>query len=202
MVQYFAQANDSEQDLGHGTHVTGTIVGHKADNGKKESTGFADGVAKGAKVAFFDIGNDQGEISRIHFCISLHATTKSIIVAIIIIIFFILTGLNLSLPNDLTKLFKPGIEGAGAMIHSASWGRLVHYDVISKAFDRFAYQNDDFLAVVAAGNMGNQANAIIEPANAKNVIAGECEFATFQAICSIAFEAENSPFVFLILINR
>eukprot|EP00814_Leptocylindrus_danicus_P000390 CAMPEP_0116003412 /NCGR_PEP_ID=MMETSP0321-20121206/41_1 /TAXON_ID=163516 /ORGANISM="Leptocylindrus danicus var. danicus, Strain B650" /LENGTH=1052 /DNA_ID=CAMNT_0003471617 /DNA_START=103 /DNA_END=3258 /DNA_ORIENTATION=- len=139
VVQYYAHENGKEADLGHGTHVSGTIVGHKADDGKKESVGFADGVAKGAKVAFFDMGNDQGT--------------------------------NLSLPNDMTKLFKPGIEGAGAMIHNGSWGRLVHYDVISKAFDRFAYQNEDFLAVVAAGNLGNDAEAIIEPANAKNVIA-------------------------------
>lgn len=78
---------------------------------------------------------------------------------------------SLSLPNNLASVFFPGAK-AGAMIHSGSWGRAANYDVISVAFDKYMYQNEDFLAIIAAGNTGykDRASSILEPGNAKNVL--------------------------------
>lgn len=42
-------------------HVAGSIAGRRSANGRDEQTGDADGVATGAKLAFFDIGEaDNG----------------------------------------------------------------------------------------------------------------------------------------------
>ncbi|KAL7522115.1 hypothetical protein ACHAWX_006802 [Stephanocyclus meneghinianus] len=59
-------------------------------------------------------------------------------------------------------------------IHSMSWGAEFNfYTTQARNFDQFMYENDDFLIVVAAGNMGagDAANTVGSPATAKNVIA-------------------------------
>lgn len=83
----------------------------------------------------------------------------------------------LSTPNDSTDLFSPGLN-AGAKIHSASWGSNFNgYGVQEREFDEFAYNNDDFLIIIAAGNSGSNRfrtdipNTVGSPATAKNVIA-------------------------------
>ena len=53
MILYEAYANDAEDsNNGHGTHVTGSIVGHKSVDGtvENETDGLVDGMAKDAKV--------------------------------------------------------------------------------------------------------------------------------------------------------
>ena len=45
---------------GHGTHVVGTLLGRRSRDGKTESEGIADGVARGAKVSFFDLASSTG----------------------------------------------------------------------------------------------------------------------------------------------
>jgi Subtilase family len=57
VVQYYAFSDGEERLSGHGTHVTATLVGHKAEDGRRESDEGENGIAKGAKVAMFDIGN-------------------------------------------------------------------------------------------------------------------------------------------------
>lgn len=57
VVQYYAYTDSTDVLAGHGTHVAGTLVGRRATNGKTESTGQADGIARAAKLAFFDIGS-------------------------------------------------------------------------------------------------------------------------------------------------
>ena len=83
----------------------------------------------------------------------------------------------MSTPNDSTDLFSPGLN-AGAKIHSASWGSNFNgYGVQEREFDEFAYNNDDFLIIIAAGNSGSNRfrtdipNTVGSPATAKNVIA-------------------------------
>ena len=48
----------ADETSGHGTHVVGTLVGRKSTDGtiSGEVDGTGDGVARGAKVAFFDVG--------------------------------------------------------------------------------------------------------------------------------------------------
>jgi hypothetical protein len=57
VVQYVALGDDKENGGGHGSHVAGTIAGRRATDGKVESDGDGDGVARAAKLAFFDIGD-------------------------------------------------------------------------------------------------------------------------------------------------
>ena len=45
--------------------VCGTVAGHRAENGNTESTGMADGIAKDAKLAIFDIGNSRKRLLRL-----------------------------------------------------------------------------------------------------------------------------------------
>jgi len=60
VVQYNAFIDSTDDEDGHGTHVVGSVVGHKSTDGSSETTGFADGIAKDAKVAFFDVGQTNG----------------------------------------------------------------------------------------------------------------------------------------------
>jgi len=139
IIQYYTHMDDGDYLNGHGTHVAGILVGKKAENGKDESNGLADGIAPAAKLAVFDMGRSDG---------------------------------SLSLPGSLSSPLARGLS-AGAYIHNGSWGRTAGYDVISKSFDSYVYENPDVLVVLAAGNTGfeNREQTILEPANAKNVLA-------------------------------
>lgn len=138
VVKYEDYRDDSDYSDGHGTHVVGSILGHKAKDGVNESNGLVDGMAKDAKVSFFDIGS----------------------------------GTQCCYVPGYTTLF-PGGYAAGAKFHSASWGATTStYNSNAAGFDTFAYQNTDFLPLVAAGNSGgnNQLGTVGAPATAKNII--------------------------------
>jgi len=62
VVQYMPYADRDDQELGHGTHCAGTIAGKRAIDGISESRGLVDGVAPGAKLAFFDMGLSDGSL--------------------------------------------------------------------------------------------------------------------------------------------
>jgi len=55
VVQYVAYADKIDDIKGHGTHVAGTIAGHKSLDGNQGLDGFANGVAPDAKLAFVDL---------------------------------------------------------------------------------------------------------------------------------------------------
>ena len=55
IVQYWPFVDDTDYEYGHGSHVSGTVLGKKADG-----TGIADGIAPEAKLAFVDIGTKRG----------------------------------------------------------------------------------------------------------------------------------------------
>lgn len=59
VIQYNTFADSSDEFDGHGTHTSATIVGRRSVDGKIESDGVADGIAKGAKLAFFDLGHSE-----------------------------------------------------------------------------------------------------------------------------------------------
>ena len=48
-------ADQKEISRGHGTYVSGIIAGRKSSNGIDNEVGFADGVAPGSKLSFFDM---------------------------------------------------------------------------------------------------------------------------------------------------
>ena len=59
IVQYFAFADDKEEARGHGSHVVGSLAGQRISENGEEIHGRGDGVAKGAKIAFFDISESE-----------------------------------------------------------------------------------------------------------------------------------------------
>jgi len=59
VVQYANFVDTSDRFNGHGTHIAGSIAGRKARNGVDVSNGLADGVARDAKIAFYDLENSN-----------------------------------------------------------------------------------------------------------------------------------------------
>jgi len=120
-----------------------------------ETTGVADGIARDAKLSFFDLGEGEGMIS----------------IAVVFlyrrIIYYSIFAVCCQIPGS-NKVIGSG-RASGARIHNASWGGGsgdTEYTSFSLKFDRYLHENDDTLMVVANGNFGN----IVEPANAKNVL--------------------------------
>ena len=61
VIQYITYADGGDWAFGHGTHVTGSAVGAAIDPASANAT--FNGMATGAKLAFFDIGPDDGTYS-------------------------------------------------------------------------------------------------------------------------------------------
>jgi len=55
VTQYITYADDTDYTGGHGTHVAATIVGKKINGRREDTNGAANGIARDAKLAFFDI---------------------------------------------------------------------------------------------------------------------------------------------------
>lgn len=148
IVLYHNYADDSDLYNGHGTHVVGTIAGKSSIDGTIEGessfdynndTDQLDGMARDARIAFFDIQRASSQYLSIPFW-------------------------------DFDTLFGKAVS-AGATIHNGSWGNgNSEYGWISAFFDLYMHQmNDSFLIVMGAGNKG--VSGVMEPSNAKNVIA-------------------------------
>ena len=76
---------------------------------------------------------------------------------------------GLSVPG-VSSLFRAYSE-AGAKFHSASWGATSNsYTSYARDFDKFAYDNDDFLISVAAGNSGPSYHTTGNPGTSKNIL--------------------------------
>ena len=59
-----------ERAKGHGTYVSGIVLGRKSTNGVDDEVGYADGAAPGSKISFFDMeieanGIDDPGVSRL-----------------------------------------------------------------------------------------------------------------------------------------
>jgi len=145
IAMYRSYADDKDEELGHGTHVGAIIVGNRAPDGKSEESGVANGIAPAAKLAFIDISSTAGQLSP---------------------------------PNDNEVLSTGRVtrdrSSPAAHIHSMSWGskNVFYYNNAARMFDNFMFANDDFLAVVAAGNEGlnDKETSVGAPGNAKNVL--------------------------------
>lgn len=63
VIQYIPYADGTDCAGGHGTHVTGTILGSPVDVGLSSNFSKMHGIAPDAKVVFQDVGNRYGELS-------------------------------------------------------------------------------------------------------------------------------------------
>jgi len=128
-------------DVGHGTHVCGTLAGDQSYVNPGNIV--CNGIAYKAKLMMQDIGADD-EWS----CLS---------------------G-QIQVPTSCWAAYADAY-GGGARIHSNSWGSTENsYDSYAADVDNFMWQNADFLIVFAAGNSGPAASTVSYPGTAKNCI--------------------------------
>lgn len=147
IIQYVPYADSVDDEGGHGTHTCGTLAGESLSVFSEEN-----GVAPGAKIAFFDIG-------KISFSPSSFSSGYS------------MASIPIMIPRLSSVLF-PTAYAAGARVHSNSWaGGLTLYTEYSLEVDSYLYENPDFLVVFAAGNKGVFGpGSIGSPANSKNAL--------------------------------
>jgi hypothetical protein len=128
-------------DIGHGTHVCGTLAGDQSyvNAGNYDYNG----MAYEAKLVMQDIGADD----------EWSCTTGSI-----------------QVPTSCSAAYTDAYS-LGARIHSNSWGGTDNtYDSYCATIDQFMWSNPDFLIVFAAGNSGPSASTVGYPGTAKNCI--------------------------------
>lgn len=112
-----------------------------------EALGFADGVAIDGKVAFFDIADGYGMLS-VPGASSLFGPGKDAGASLHSgswVSFFILKSLHLDLFSILTFL--------SVFTHEKGGGG-TDYNAFTKNIDDFIYDDEDFIALFAAGNDG------------------------------------------------
>lgn len=127
---------------GHGTAVTSVAAGND-DPITIMSPGNNDGIAKGAKVFFEDIGT-EGPSSR---CTA--PTNIDILLSYI--------------PDDYEDMFQPAYD-AGARIHTNSWGSgNSDYDLEARMVDQYMWAHKDFLVIFSAGNDGPSLGTVGSP---------------------------------------
>eukprot|EP00191_Tetraselmis_sp_GSL018_P024176 CAMPEP_0177623490 /NCGR_PEP_ID=MMETSP0419_2-20121207/28931_1 /TAXON_ID=582737 /ORGANISM="Tetraselmis sp., Strain GSL018" /LENGTH=1602 /DNA_ID=CAMNT_0019124047 /DNA_START=163 /DNA_END=4968 /DNA_ORIENTATION=- len=102
------------------------------------------GMAPGAKLAFTDLGVTGSD-----------------------------SGGGIGVPGNLRRDYFPYGWDAGARIFSESWGSdSTAYDALAKGVDQMAWEEPQFLAVIAAGNFGGleKDTTINSPATSKNAL--------------------------------
>ncbi|MFX0194486.1 MAG: S8 family serine peptidase [Candidatus Hodarchaeota archaeon] len=149
----------ADLDSGHGTHVTGSILG----NGRRaEQLGLPPirGLAYRARLFF------QAVEQKLEWISDFDRTYYGE---------YLLAGL----PDDLTELFQQAYDG-GARIHNNSWsgGDFGAYDGDARAVDSFVWEHKDMIVLFAASNEGEDRDgdgkvnptSIPPPGTAKNCI--------------------------------
>lgn len=126
-----------DYDSGHGTHVTGSILGDGT-----RSNGVIRGMAFKARVVFQAV--EQYVEWKTYAKLLGHEDG------------YYLVGL----PHNLSELFQQAYD-AGARIHSNSWGDKQHgqYTLSARDIDEFVWNHKDMVILFAAGNDGQDANS-------------------------------------------
>jgi hypothetical protein len=128
-------------DIGHGTHVCGTLAGDQSYINAGNYN--YNGMAYAAKLALQDVGADD----------SWSCTTGQV-----------------NIPASLATAFTNAYT-LGARVHSNSWGSTENsYNSYCVDVDSFMWGHQDFLVVFAAGNSGPNASTVAYPGTAKNCI--------------------------------
>jgi hypothetical protein len=128
-------------DVGHGTHVCGTLAGDQSYINAGDYS--YNGMAYKAKIALQDVGQDD----------SWSCTSGAV-----------------SVPSSLTSSFNAAY-GLGCRFHTNSWGSTsTAYDSYSVDVDSYMWNHEDFLICFAAGNSGPGSGTVGSPGTAKNCI--------------------------------
>ncbi len=149
VLQYVTHVDGTEGGGtgGHGTHVAGTVAGFTTQAPGSYVSNIGDN-ANAMKGVAYD--------SRIAFFdIGEPGSTK------------------VFPPRNLAKTMFPPAYNAGARIHTNSWGSdLNSYTTDARNIDRYTWEHQDFVVIVAAGNAGPlPGGSIGTPATSKNAIA-------------------------------
>lgn len=158
--------NDGASDTvsGHGTHVTGSILGN--GTASAGSSHLIRGLAYKAKLVF------QAVQQEMKWKKTASSANKEQ---------YLFSGI----PSNLAPFFRFAYN-KGARIHSDSWadGELASYDDKCRQFDLFVWEHKDFCFVICAGNYGTEKDgrgkinlgSVSPPGTAKNCITvGACE---------------------------
>lgn len=161
----------ADPDSGHGTHVTGSVLGDGTAARAAGSDIVPAGVAPGAKVFFQSIGQKVAWKSAAQLAAEgIEPFTDPWPPA---------AASLYGLPMTLRPLFQQAFD-AGVRVHTNSWGapRDGEYTVTSQAVDQFVWEHPDMLFLFSSGNAGadNDDNGFVDqdaisaPGTAKNCL--------------------------------
>ena len=142
VIQYITFVDNSDDSVGHGTHVCGTAAGSPLQN-------YGDfmkysGIAADAKIAFFDIGPSSGSISP-----------PSDVAADLLQVQY----------NAGARIFANSWGSAPAA------GKKSNYDSRCQNIDQWLFNHQDAFVAFAAGNEGDAgAGTVTSPGGAKNIL--------------------------------
>jgi hypothetical protein len=159
VIQYINYCDDRDTSYGHGTHVSGTVVGQDL-----YLTQYS-GHGNGAKIAFFDMEySSSPELGLFH-------------------------------PDPFGETVLTPAHGAGAFIHTNSWGTSWNlYDDRVLSIDSFSIDHPNSLVLFAAGNDGREGYySIGSPGVSKNALTvGATEFSSGD-INTVAYFSSLGP---------
>jgi hypothetical protein len=148
----------ADVDSGHGTHVTGSVLGSGAAARSAGAEGVPAGIAPEAQVFFQAINQRVRWKTRAELAAAgLQPFSGS----------WPPPGTGLfGIPGDIGKLFAEAYE-AGARVHTNSWGAPLagEYNQNARAVDQFMWTHPDMLVLFAAGNDGEDfdSDGLIDP---------------------------------------
>jgi serine protease AprX len=156
-----------DEDSGHGTHVSGSVLGNGSSSIAANNNMVIKGIAYEAKLVFQAIEQwmDWTDKARLEYKQETGRPPPE----------FGLFGI----PNNISEIFDYAYR-KGCRIHSNSWGggEPGEYDRQCRELDTFVWEHKDFAVLFAAGNDGTDANgdgkidltSVTPPGTAKNCI--------------------------------